>query len=868
MKKIIKNKFFLTTFFAIIIYLMYLYLMKIYPFGEYSILKCDLYQQYVNFFCYLRDVLLNNKSIMLSWNLGLANNFFTTFAYYLASPLNLLVVFFNPTNMDIFIEILTLIKILLIANSAIFYLSKTYNYKKNDIILFGLIYAYCSYVICYSFHIMWLDCLYILPITLYFIDKYINNGKVYPVIICLAYGLWTNYYLGFIVAFFSGIYFLAKYFINNKISGKENIKKFVKKLLIFLFAIIVAFGIIMVLFIPSITQLSGNMSTENVKIIDVEADKLRLFINVIFNNYVYMFTQKSCLIFSSTLVLALLPMFYLNKEISAKEKIAFSSIIIFLLLPIISPFLNKLWHGFTTPNCFNYRYSFALIFTTIIMAFRTYQNIKSNKAKHYIVSVLVFTILTIIEIILNQKGYLQSDGYSVTNIGIIISCVIYALIITFVYLSLNIKNDKIRKVFKILLYVIIVIDLLIGAKNGQNNNDKYFKKEIFSQYDSIMEELSTKIENYQTQRVFFVPDVYGSNMSMKYNYSNIGYFTSARNKETIKEMYKLGYNIQRADGLWITSFSGTYFNYSLAGVNYYITKQDSDDKEIYGFEYLETYDGFNIYKNKNAFDVGFYLKENVESDGKNPFEVQNEYLNNLLPNQKEDTYFEEIEKTDAIDCKKETEYNEQENEYKVKYTIYAKENTDLYLFSDNNLQLYIDGEKQFTEYANLWSTEAGIKPIKHLDAKESFEFEITTSSKLDTINIYASKNNKIQQILDKVKENNTFENIEILSNGLNANANFEQNGYLVFNISYDDGWQVYVDGKLAEKEAITGAFLGVKLDKGVHDIHIYYEVPGYSLGLKITILSCIVTIIITIIEIRRQNKRKIRRKNEKNIEKI
>ena len=848
MKKLIRNKYFLTTLLCIIIYLMYLFIMKIFPFGENSILKCDLYQQYVNFFCYLRDVIINNKSIMVSWNLGLANNFFTTFAYYLASPLNLIVVFFNPTNMDIGIEILTLIKILLIANSAVFYYTKSYKYNKKDVILFGIIYAYCSYVICYSFHIMWLDCLYILPITLYFIDKYIDNGKIYPIIICLAYGLWTNYYIGFIVAFFAGIYFITKYYIKNNIFEREGIKKFGKKLVIFLIAIALAFGIIMVLFIPSIKQLSGNMSASNIKLIDINYDKIRLFINVIFNNYVYMFTQKSCMMFSSTIVIALLPMYYLNKNIIKKEKIAFSCIIVFMLLPIISPFLNKVWHGFTEPNCFYYRYSFTLIFSTIIMAFREYQNIEYSKKKHYIISVLFFTILTIIEIVLNMQGYLESDGYKVTYSGIIISCIIYLLLIMILYLLNNVKNNKIKTILKIVLFILIIIDLLIGAKNGQNNNDKYFKNETFSQYDSIMEKVNSKLENAETERIVFIPDSYGSNMSMKYGYSNIGYFTSARNIKTIKAMYKLGYNIQRADGLWITSYSGTFFNYDLAGVKYYITKQKLENNEIYGFELEEEIDGYYIYNNNNKFNIGFYLKDNISAKEENPFEIQNEYLNNLISNEIEDKYFEPVEKADFINCQKKEIYNEQDQKYYINYYIKANKDTNLYLFSDNNLQLIIDGKEQFKDYANIWSTEAGIKSIHHINKDENFEFEISTKSDLESIYIYASDNDKIQEILNKKQDRNKFENVEILSNGLNGVANFDDDGYLVFNISYDDGWKIYIDGNEVEKEDISDAFLGVKVDKGNHNIHIYYEVPGYKIGLVISILSLTFTFIIIRLE--------------------
>ena len=79
MRKIIKNKYIIVTFLCIITYIIYLNIMRIYPFGEYSILKCDLYQQYINLLYYLKNVIVNGKSLVISWNLGLANNFFTTF---------------------------------------------------------------------------------------------------------------------------------------------------------------------------------------------------------------------------------------------------------------------------------------------------------------------------------------------------------------------------------------------------------------------------------------------------------------------------------------------------------------------------------------------------------------------------------------------------------------------------------------------------------------------------------------------------------------------------------------------------------------------------------------------------------------------
>ena len=60
----------------------------IYPFGENCILHVDMYHQYCPFFMEMQDKLANGGSFLYSWNLGLGSDFIGLYAYYLASPLN------------------------------------------------------------------------------------------------------------------------------------------------------------------------------------------------------------------------------------------------------------------------------------------------------------------------------------------------------------------------------------------------------------------------------------------------------------------------------------------------------------------------------------------------------------------------------------------------------------------------------------------------------------------------------------------------------------------------------------------------------------------------------------------------------------
>lgn len=814
-KKIIKNKYVITTIFVIITYFLYLKMMEIYPFGENSILKSDLYKQYINFFCYLKQILINDKSILMCWNLGLANNFYTTFAYYLISPINLLVVFFNFSNIDIFVEIAIGIKIVLMANFTLLFLKCSYNYSKKESIIFGLIYAFSSYVICYSFHIMWLDCLYMLPIVLLFVDKFIDNNKILPLILSLAYAILTNYYIGYMVAFFAGIYYLTRCFIVKK-------KNFIKSLLKFLFAISISFIIGMIVIYPSLLQLHGKMNiSKNAELIKIDKVKIRLFINVIFNNYIYSFTQKSCFMFSSTLIILLLPMYFLNSKISKREKIGYSIVIIFLVLPIVSPFLDKLWHCFTVPNCFNYRYSFTLIFIMVLIGAREFQNKRGTKKKDFLFTLIIFFLLTIIELIFKQKGYLELDGYIVSYKSILVSIVIYLTFFAIVY-YLYFVNSKSKKniVFLVLIFV-IMIDLLVGANSGQNNNDRYLKRDMISQYNNFWKYFKKNIKQTEIERVVFYPDSYGSNMSLKYEYSNIGFFSSARNRDILKSMYRLGYNVQMDEQLWITSYSGTFLNYDIAGVKYFITKQKFEENEIYGFNLIEKYDNLYIYENKNNFNIGYYLSDNIE-ESYNPFKMQNEYINNLTSGNSDYQYFQDPEKSEILNCKKQIEKNNETQEYTINYEIEAKDDCSIYIFSDYNLQAYVNGKEQFENYSNIWSTETGIKQVKHLKKGGKATIKIVTTNSLDSLYIYASNNNKIQNILNEKDKDNYFSNVKIEKDGLTGTANFKDNGYLAFAMSYDKNWKIFVDGNKVKTENIAGCFIGTKLEKGIHKIKIVF----------------------------------------------
>ena len=74
------------------------YRQKIHPFGDEQMLVVDLWHQYFPFFRVEREKLLTGGSFLYSWQNGMGTNFLALIAYYAASPLNWISIFFNEDS--------------------------------------------------------------------------------------------------------------------------------------------------------------------------------------------------------------------------------------------------------------------------------------------------------------------------------------------------------------------------------------------------------------------------------------------------------------------------------------------------------------------------------------------------------------------------------------------------------------------------------------------------------------------------------------------------------------------------------------------------------------------------------------------------
>ncbi len=102
------------------------------------------------------------------------------FAYYLASPYNLILIFFSKDNMPIAYNLILMLKIASCGITMFYYLNKNKEIKWTNLI-FSTCYALSNYIMIYGFNVMWLDGVILLPIMIAGLDDLVKykNVKLY-----------------------------------------------------------------------------------------------------------------------------------------------------------------------------------------------------------------------------------------------------------------------------------------------------------------------------------------------------------------------------------------------------------------------------------------------------------------------------------------------------------------------------------------------------------------------------------------------------------------------------------------------------------------------------------------------------------------
>lgn len=439
-KKIIP--YLINTTIVLTIFLIVLKINNIYPFGNFELARYDAYFQYKPMLYNFITSIKNGTISSFNFLNGLGNPTIFNYLYYLASPINLVALFFKTPEAMFAAVVLT--KIALTSIFSIFYFKKKTN---NNFIstTCAIAYTFTGWLTVYYFHIMWLDAFMIFPLLQYGLEKLINENKIYIYIFSLAYIMLTNFYMAFMIC----IYVLIYYLYNIIIKKDKYINK-VKNFQLIMFSTIItcllcAFTLYatyssflkMGIYISSTAE-----ETAPLKFLDFLKSFFPGNANV---NTTQAIKNISNISLNIILIISFL-YYFLNKKIKLKEKITTLIAILFSTFVLFSSKMNFILNCFHIPAGYSYRYSFVISFYLLIIFIRNYKTFENKiDIKVYIVNIILLIIL-IIELLTKNMEF----NIFIFNLVFLLSYTVFLLLY---------NNNKI---YKYILLILVIVESIIS----------------------------------------------------------------------------------------------------------------------------------------------------------------------------------------------------------------------------------------------------------------------------------------------------------------------------------------------------------------------------------------------------------------------
>lgn len=346
----------------------------VFPFGDRHILTIDLFHQYAPFLAEYRRKLLSFWTLQFSWNGGLGIDFYSLFAYYLSSPLNLLIVLFPESQLSNFVLFSVVLKTGLAGYTGYFYLRRGRAHTPWVSVVFAMGYALSSFTLAYFWNIMWLDVIVLLPILAYTALLLVREERIAPYVITLAVTLFVNYYVAFFAALFIALYFLVLLVENVPF---KRWKDQLAKLVLFAGASTLSAALSAVLILPVYLKLQTTSASG-----DAWPEELKFTFSPLDLTARMMYATEPAVrsglpnIYAGVLVLLFIPVYFLARKISMRAKLANAALLAVLVLSLSVNSLNFFWHGMHYPNQLPHRFAFVVVFLLVVMAadaFRAYR---------------------------------------------------------------------------------------------------------------------------------------------------------------------------------------------------------------------------------------------------------------------------------------------------------------------------------------------------------------------------------------------------------------------------------------------------------------------------------------------------------------
>ncbi len=784
--------------------------------------KKDWLSQHIMFPDYLRKLFYDTGDIFpnFAFNLGGGQNIYNISYYGLFNPIILISYLLPFVSMLTYIQVSMVICLIISIVLLYYFLRRRFDSK---IIFVSTLLFLTSGCLIFHFHrhIMFVDYIPFLLMSLIGVDKYFDKGKISLLVISIFLMILTSYYFS-VVGLVSILLYAIYRYIEDKKNEKITVKDFFKEGFKFIFIMIIPVMISCFLLLPTLSSLLGGRTATNKDISIVE-----LFIpNFDISNTLY---SAYSLGLSAIFIISLI-----YGVVTKKREVKIISIIfsVFLIFPLFSYIFNGGMY-------LNGKAFIPLLPVSILIIGYFLKNIFNNKNK-----LKISIIISLIVVVINLLIFVYKNEYV---------CLLFvldmALLVIFLFIGFKFKK-------KILFYIYLGV-MSLALVIPTNFDDEFVTKEFYDTLD--YEETSDKVKQVLGNDNSFYRISDQSTKLDKSNYIyDIDYYTGSIYSSLSNSYYKDFYNnlinnefIYRSYGM-LTGNNNIFYNFYMG--NKYLLNSSNN---MLGYKKIA--DG--IYRNEDVLPIGYSTNKIMSLDEYNSlsyFEKLDAYLNYaIVDGDYSDSYVKKVK-----DYVPDFEVLESKNlnieEDNDKYSIKASKDNKLVIKLKNVSEsdilllrfkiLYDNKCSEDDSYITIngVSNKLTCRSWKYHNNNYDFEYslsgnenlEITFSEgkfKLSDPSFAIYNYNDLVSINDEISPF-VIDRDKTKGDVIEGNINVKDDGYFKLSIPYDKGFEIYVDDVKTDYEVVNKSFIGFDISKGSHNIKIVYTSPLFKEGL---VISCV-----------------------------
>ncbi|MCR4688627.1 MAG: YfhO family protein [Saccharofermentans sp.] len=836
-----------------------------YPFGKNSMLTVDLYHQYAPFLVEFRNKLLSGESILYSWNDGLGQEYYASFANYTASPLNLLCVFFTAKTMPVFIWMVTCLRSGLASVFMLMFLSANDNKRIDNItVVFASSYALCGWFISYFWNIMWCDAVVLLPLVCLGLRKLFTERRPQLYIVSLAALIASNYYSGFFVCLFlvmfAPVYYLALYTPSKDKNAPLRLCPKTMGISAGLFAgsSVLAGGITAVLTVPTYFILQHCSATGDEFPTDYALEhNLFDFLGRFFASPLPAIRDGMANVYCGLVIVILLPLFFFlprKSGISLRTKVGFATVLVILYLSFNNRTLNFIWHGMHFPNQIPYRESFLMCFLLVFIGFLTIRRIRSLSPACVMGSVGCWAAYLML-----YEKFDSTDAESYIPIGV----TLLFLFVQGAALKVVSSKDSKRSAFfrETVLTVTMLIEIFVSATLSiclVAKHEGFANYAFFGKNYDIVSKYAEDVEGSNGHLPFERTELFPNNIcdiQSVYDVKGMSIFSSTARESFVKYMRNFGFHNNGINGLrnaGITRVTASFLGVrNLAAV-------EKTQTVPYLWDVENTEGDVTFYGNPDALSVGFMVDRDVlnyvpDYEGNlDVFDKTNSWLNSM--GVASDVYAPVMLTPVAASGFNTTDDRSRTIVYSTSTASSSFEYTVLIDDAEIGSDIYI--------YAN--SNKGGTATIENGSTNYSFEirsYQIISCGVFDgtpikvTVSYREAPNGALFVYgyqLDQAGYRDMLDTLgadqlnvtEYDETHLTGTIDVSKRGLLMLTVPYSEGWTCVVDGKEVPVLGIGDALMGIELSEGSHDIGFTYAPEHFKAGALITVTCLTITVLI------------------------